>query len=54
MSFFAVAFRDAYYDKVWFWEDPNLCFGFAVVFVVTFVLMLWVYKKFNEEVADAL
>ena len=28
--------------------------GFAVVFVVTLVLMMAIYKKFNEEVADVL
>ena len=54
VTFFVVVSRDAFYDKVWFWEDPNLCFGFGVVFILTLVLMVWVYSKFNEEVADAL
>ena len=54
VTFFVVVFRDAYCDKVWFWDDPNLLFGFVVVFVVTFVLMLVVYKRLNKEVADVL
>lgn len=54
VAFFAVAYRDAFYDKVWFWDDPNLCFGFAVVFIVTFIAMLWTYKKLSEEVVDVL
>ncbi len=54
VTFFVVAWRDALYDKVWFWEDPGMCIGFAVVFVGTLLLMVWIYGKFNEEVADAL
>jgi len=54
ISFFVTAFRDAFYNKIWFWEDPMLVIGFAVVFVVTFLLMGFVYKKLNEEVADVL
>ena len=54
VTFFVVAMRGAYYDKTWFWDDPGLCIGFAVVFVITFVLMVWVYGKLHEEVADAL
>ena len=54
VTFFAVVSRDAFYDKVWFWEDPGLCIGFAVVFVVTLILTVWIYKRFNEEVADVL
>lgn len=54
VTFFVVAFRSAFYDKIWFWEDQGALFGFAVVFVLTLVVMLLVYKKFNEEVADVL
>ena len=54
VTFFVVVSRDAFYDKVWFWEDPSLCIGFGVVFVLTLIMMVWVYSKFNEEVADAL
>lgn len=54
VTFFAKAYRAAFYDKYWIWDDPNACFGFAVVFLVTLVCMLAVYKRFNEEVADVL
>lgn len=54
ITFFASAFRDAFYDKAWFWEDPLMLGGFAVVFVITLVLMAVVYKKLHEEVADVL
>ena len=54
VTFFTVAMRDAFYYKVWIWEDPGLCIGFGVVFVITCVLMVWVYGKLHEEVADAL
>lgn len=54
VTFFVVAFRDAFCDKVWFWEDPALLGGFAVVFCLTLLMALWVYKQLNEEVADVL
>lgn len=54
ITFFVTSFRDAFYAKVWFWEDPVLLGGFAVVFAVTLILAVVVYSKLNEEVADAL
>lgn len=54
ITFFASSYRAAFYDKMWFWEDPMACGGFVVVFAVTLVLMLWVYKRLNKEVADVL
>lgn len=54
ITFFVTSFRGAFYDKVWFWESPLLCAGFATTFVVTLVAAVFVYKKFNEEVADVL
>lgn len=54
ITFFVTAFRGAFYDKTWFWNDPMLCLGFAVVFVATLFVMVFIYKKFNEEVADVL
>lgn len=54
VTFFATVFRDAYVDKVWFWEDPNLCIGFAVVFFVTLFFAVFAYRQLSEEVADVL
>ena len=54
VTFFAYAFRDAFCEKVWFWEDPMFIGGFAIVFAITFFLMLFTYKNLNEEVADVL
>ncbi len=54
ITFFVTSFRDAFYTKCWFWEDPVLLGGFAVVFVITLFLAVFVHKKLNEEVADAL
>lgn len=51
---YATVMRDAFCYKTWFWEDPGLTFGFAVVFIVTVVLALFVYSKLNKEVADVL
>ncbi len=54
VTFFCTVFRYAFCDKIWFWEDPGLCSGFIVVFVVTFIATLFVYKHLNQEVADVL
>ena len=54
VTFFVTSFRCALYDKMWFWENTHLCIGFAIVFVLTLILGLFVYKKLNEEVADVL
>ena len=54
VTFFTKGFRAALYDKYWIWEDSAACIGFVVVFVVTLVLMLWVYKQLYKEVADVL
>ena len=52
VTFFINAFRDAFYDKTWFWENTSALIGFIIVFVATLVMMLWLYKKINKEVAD--
>ncbi|NHM14806.1 ABC transporter [Eggerthellaceae bacterium zg-886] len=54
ITFFVTAFRNAFYDKTWFWEDTPMCVGFLVAFAVTVVVMAIIYRKFNEEVADVL
>ena len=51
---YVTVMRDAMCYKTWFWEDPNFVIGFAVVFVVTVGLALFVYKRLNQEVADVL
>lgn len=54
ITFFVTIFRDATYYKVWFWSDPAFVGAFAVVFLLTLVVMCFVYAHFNEEVADVL
>ena len=54
ITFFVTGFRDALYDKVWIWEDPLLIGGFAIVFILTLVAALYVYRRTCKEVADVL
>ena len=54
VTFFTKAFRAAFYDKYWIWEDVGAIVGFLVVFLITILVMALIYKKFNEEVADVL
>lgn len=54
ITFFVTAFRDALYNKMWIWEDPMLCIGFAIVLAITVIMALLVYKRTNKEVVDVL
>lgn len=54
ITFFVTAFRGAICDKVWFWEDPVATGCFALVFLLTLIVMLFSYSRLNEEVADVL
>ena len=54
ITFFVTAFRDAVYYRTWVWDDPMLLIGFAIVFVITAVLGLIVYRRTNKEVSDVL
>lgn len=54
ITFFVSAFRDAFYNQQWFWENGAMCGGFAIVCLVTLLAMAFLYKKFHEEVCDVL
>ena len=54
VTFFATAFRSALYEKTWVWENTVALEAFGLVFFVTLIVMLLVYKRFHEEVSDAL
>ncbi len=54
VTFFCKAYRSAFYYRTWFWDDPMLCAGFAIVFFGTFALMIIAYRKLSREVADVL
>ena len=54
VTFFIRSFRDAFVDKVWFWNDTKFVLCFVLVFVITLVISVFVYRATNKEVADAL
>lgn len=54
VTFFCGAFRDALCYKQWVWENPWALGGFLVMLVGTAILMVVVYKRFHDEVADVL
>ena len=54
ITFFATAYRDALYYKIWVWENPQALVTFAAVFLVTLVAMLIVYKRLYKEIPDVL
>ena len=54
ITFIITMYRCAVYDKMWIWEKPEAIIGFAVVFAVTLVVTLVIYRRTHEEVADVL
>ena len=54
VTFFVDAWRCAVCEKTWFWDDPGRMIGFGVVFVLTLIVMVLVYRKLHEEVADVI
>lgn len=54
VTFFASMYRAAVYDKTWIWEKPEAILGFAVVFLITLVCTVLVYRRTHEEVSDVL
>lgn len=54
VTFFVSSFRDALLNRTWIWNNTESLGAFAIIFLITLVLMLIVYKRFHEEVHDAL
>jgi teichoic acid transport system permease protein len=54
VTFFATAYRDAFYYKVWVWENPLALIAFIVVFAATLIVMLMLNKRLAREVPDVL
>lgn len=54
ITFIVTMYRCAVYDKMWIWDKPEAIVGFVVVFAITLVVMLVIYRRTHEEVADVL
>ena len=54
ITFIVTMYRCAVYDKTWIWEKPEAVIGFVVVFAITLVVTLVIYRRTHEEVADVL
>lgn len=54
ITFIVTMYRCAVYDKMWIWDKPEAIVGFVVVFAVTLVITLVIYRRTHEEVADVL
>ena len=47
-------YRNAFINKVWFWERAREFRNFGIVFFVMVLLALWAYKKLVKEIPDVL
>jgi teichoic acid transport system permease protein len=54
IAYFARAYRMAFVDQTWFWNDWSSFGPFLVCLVGQILLALWAYKKCKTEVADVL
>lgn len=54
ITFIVTMYRCAVYDKMWIWDKPEAVIGFAIVFALTLIVTLVIYRRTHEEVADVL
>ena len=54
ITFIVTMYRCAVYDKMWIWDKPEAVVGFAIVFALTLIVTLVIYRRTHEEVADVL
>lgn len=54
VTFFASMYRCAVYEKAWIWEKPEALIGMGVVFLLTAIFTLVIYRRTREEVPDVL
>ena len=54
VTFFATAYRDAFYYKIWIWDNPKILGSFGIVFIVTLITMLVLFKRIAREVPDVI
>jgi teichoic acid transport system permease protein len=52
ITFFATAYRQAFYDKTWFWQNSQALGAFGIVFLATLIATLFLYKNLHKEVSD--
>ena len=54
VTFLVNGFRNAFINKIWFWEQPKRFMYFIVITIVLLILGLWAHKKLRKEIADVL
>ena len=54
VTFFASMYRCAVYEKTWIWDKPEALMGMLVVFLITAVVTVVIYRRTREEVPDVL
>lgn len=54
VTVFVTGFRAAFMDRYWIWERTDLMIPFAIVFVLTIVVAVFVQKRLGKVVSDAI
>lgn len=54
MYYITDGYRDAFYNRVWFWEKPTQTMYFWVLSVVIFLIGTYVFKKLEKHFADVM
>lgn len=47
-------YRNAFINKVWFWENWTELRNFGIIYILMVLLALWAYKKLVREIPDVL
>ena len=54
MYYVTLGYRDAFINKVWFFEHPNLTMYFWLVTIVMFIIGTVIFKRLKVHFADVL
>ncbi len=54
VTYIVEGYRNCFINKIWFWEQPDRIFIFAIIMFIMILMALWAYKKLRKEIPDVL
>ena len=54
VTYIATGYRNCFIYKTWFWEEPLQLAIYIGMFILTFLLAVWSYRKLIREIPDVL
>ena len=54
VTYIATGYRNCFIYKTWFWQEPLQLAIYLGMFILTFLLAVWSYRKLIREIPDVL